>query len=99
MLEPTSRYASLKTKNLMIVEPNGQVRLVRYFERRFLPEIGLGTTLLEHMVVQGDRLDNVTAKYLADPTQFWRVADSNESMQPEELTSKIGDRIIINMPQ
>ncbi len=99
MLEPNSRYASLKTKSLMITEPDGQLRFVRYVERRFLPEMGTGTTLLEHRVVQGDRLENVTAKYLADPTQFWRVADSNEAMQPEELTSEIGGRIIINMPQ
>lgn len=99
MLEPNSRYASLRTKNLMVTEPDGQVRFVRYIERRFLPQTGTGTTLMEHMVVQGDRLDNVTAKYLADPTQFWRVADSNQSLKPEELTSEIGGRIIINMPQ
>ncbi len=99
MLEPKSRYTNLKTKNLWVTGPDGQLRSVRYVERRFLPEIGTGSTLLEHMVVQGDRLDNVTAKYLADPTQFWRVADSNESMRPEELTSEIGGRIIINMPQ
>ena len=58
-----------------------------------------GPTLLEHLVTQGERLDNVTAKYLNDPTQFWRVADANQASRPEELTDEIGRRIVISLPQ
>ena len=41
-------------------------------------------------MVQGDRLDNITAKYLGDPEQFWRMCDANGAMRPEELTETIG---------
>ena len=49
-------------------------------------------------MTQGDRLDNVTAKYLGDPTQFWRVADANDTLRPEELTAEIGRTITIALP-
>ena len=44
------------------------------------------------------RLDQITAKYLSDPTEFWRVADANELLRPEELTDEVGRRIVIAMP-
>ena len=98
MFDANSRYASLTVKTLMVKQPDGGLRPVRFVERRFLPASSAGTTLIEHSVVQGDRLDNITAKYLGDPTQFWRVADANESMRPEELTDEIGARITIKLP-
>jgi len=98
MLDASSRYASLTVKTQMVKQPDGELRPVRCIERRFLPVSGEGTTLIEHSVVQGDRLDNITAKYLGDPTQFWRIADANESMRPEELTDEIGSRITIKLP-
>lgn len=99
MFEPTSRYALLSAKTLAVTGADGEPRQIRYVERRFLPPSGAGTTLVEHLVTQGDRLDNVTAKYLGDPTQFWRIADANEASRPEELTEEIGRRIIITLPQ
>ena len=47
--------------------------------------------------MQGDRLDNVTAKYLGDPEQFWRLCDANGAMRPEELTETIGNRVRITL--
>lgn len=99
MFEPNSRYASLKLKTLDRTGPDGEPRPIRYVERRFLPPLGSGTVLVEHTVVQGDRLDNVTAKYLGDPTQFWRVADANLAPRPEELTDEAGRRIAIALPK
>lgn len=99
MFEPTSRYASLAVKTLTVADADGEPRAIRYVERRFLPPSGAGATLLEHVVTQGDRLDNITAKYLGDPAQFWRVADTNDTPRPEELTEEIGRRIIIKLPQ
>jgi hypothetical protein len=49
--------------------------------------------------VQGDRLDNLTAKYLGDPEQFWRLCDANNALQPEELTDTVGRRVRITMPE
>jgi len=98
MFDPISRYAKLAVKTLAVTSPDGQAREIRHVERRFLPAAS-GTTLLEHSVVQGDRLDRITAKYLGDPAQFWRVADSNETLRPEELTDEIGKTIKIALPQ
>lgn len=98
MIEPTSRYAALNIKTLEATGPDGEPRPIRYFERRFLPSAVGGTTLVEHAVVQGERLDQITARYLGDPTQFWRVADANEVLDPTELTAEIGRRVRIALP-
>jgi hypothetical protein len=45
--------------------------------------------------VEGDRLDNFTARYLGDPEQFWRLGDANEEMQPNQLTEEVGRAIRI----
>jgi hypothetical protein len=99
MFEPTSRYAELTVKTLALTDADGEPRLIRYVQRRFLPQPGLDTTLVEHFVTQGDRLDSVTAKYLGDPTQFWRVADANDALRPEELTDDVGRGITIALPR
>ena len=100
MFEPGSRYYSLTKKTLTITDAEGKTREIRYVERRFLPLAGTNPpTLVEHSVIQGERLDQITAKYLNDPTQFWQVADANQVLRPEELTEEIGRRIIIALPQ
>ena len=93
----TSRYANIDTATF--VTPDG--RTIVYLQRRFIPYSPATIVLAEHTVTQGDRLDRITALYLGDPTQFWRVADVNNAMQPEELTgdSAIGRRLLIPLPQ
>jgi len=39
-----------------------------------------------HALRQGERLDHLAAKYLDDPTGYWRIAEQNELMLPEALT-------------
>ena len=99
MFAPNSRYYLLATKTLIVTDADGETREIRYVERRFLPAVGTSPTLLEHSVIQGERLDQITTKYLSDPTQFWRVADANEVLRPEEIMEEIGRRIIIALPQ
>ena len=53
----------------------------------------------QHSVVQGDRLDNLTAKYLGDSEQFWRVCDANNAMLPDELTETSGRKLRITLPE
>lgn len=98
MFEPTSRYHGLAIKTATLGSATGETRPVRYVERRFLPALTAETALAEHVVAQGDRLDLITGKHLADPTQFWRIADANDAMRPEELTTKPGRRIVIALP-
>ena len=97
MLEPTSRYYNLPTVTLTVIGRDGTPIEVRYLRRRFIPAAEGETTLLEHAVTQGERLDNITARYLGDPTQFWRVCDSNGILCPEEL-EQIGRVIKIALP-
>jgi len=92
---PTSRYANIQTAPFEM--PDG--RTVVYLKRRFVPPPESFSLLREHVVAQGDRLDNVTARYLGDPEQFWRVCDANGAMRPDELTEEIGRRLRITLPE
>lgn len=98
MFDSTSRYAHAGTKVMTVVGPDGKPREVRYIERRFIPSGEDVPVLAEHTVSQGERLDNVTALYLSDPTLFWRICDANNVLSPDELTDEIGARIKITLP-
>lgn len=101
MLDPTSRYAKLtiKTRLVPAADADDPPQEVRYLERRILPRDDGAPPQLEHHVIEGDRLDNITARYLGDPTQFWRVADANQILRPEELTDEPGSAISIASPK
>jgi hypothetical protein len=90
-----SRYQYIETAKL--VRPDGTE--IVYLTRRFVPQPEQFTLLQEHVVVEGDRLDNVTANYLGDPEQFWRVCDANRAMRPDELMEEIGRRLRITLPE
>ncbi len=92
MFDPTSRYYKIAQATLTVTDSDGLPREIKYVRRRFIPAADTMTTLAEYRVVQGDRLDNVTARFLNDPTQFWRVCDANSAMDAEEL--EIVGRII-----
>ncbi len=95
LFPPTSRYHGLPTARLETAEG----REVVYLKRRFLPPPERFAVLREHTVQQGERLDNVTARYLGDPEQFWRVADANLAMEPQELTATVGRKLRITLPE
>lgn len=99
MFEPTSRYYEVETVKVTEIDPDGQERVIAYKRRRFLPAPGTGVTLAEHTVTEGERLDNITARYLADPTQFWRVCDANTVLAPNELTAEVGRVIRVALPE
>jgi len=40
---------------------------------------------LVHRVEAGDRLDLLAARYFGDPFQYWRIADANPALSPDEL--------------
>jgi nucleoid-associated protein YgaU len=97
MFDPSSRYAKCGIATLSVTDPDGTAREIRYVKRRFIPLTEGMTVIVEHLVSQGERLDNITAQYLGDPTQFWRICDANEVMNPDEL-EEIGISIKIAMP-
>ena len=91
----TSRYYGLGTNTL--TAPDGTV--IVYVKRRFLPSPSRFQLIQEHVVVQGERLDNIAAAFLGDPELFWRLADANGAMKPEELVQIVGRRLRITLPE
>lgn len=91
----TSRYFSVETTTLEGLDG----KVIVYLKRRFVPQPERFALLQEHVVRQGERLDNITAHYLDDPEQFWRICDANRAMRPDELTETIGRRLRITLPE
>ena len=96
MFDPTSRYAEVETATL--AGADGGAAIV-YKRRRFIPAPGDGATVAEHRVGEGERLDTITALYLGDPTQFWRICDANGAVRPDELIETVGKRLRITLPE
>jgi len=95
MFAMTSRYFSIPTARLETVD--GET--IIYVRRRFVPSPDRFALLQEHTVTQGERLDNITARFLGDPEQFWRVCDANGAMRPDALTETVGRRLRITLPE
>ena len=96
MFESTSRYYNIETVKMTVGGDEG-ARVISYKRRRIIPSGETMMTLVEHTVTQGDRLDNLAARYVGDPEQFWRVCDANNVLRPEELTEEIGRIIKIGL--
>jgi hypothetical protein len=80
MFFPGSRYASVSTYTMTL--PDGTVVAVT---RTPLPS---SSTLMGfHRRLQGQRLDLIAARYLADPTAFWQLCDANNAMVPDALAA------------
>jgi hypothetical protein len=94
MFPRTSRYYNIEIAKYITPDQ----REIVYLRRRFLPNSSTAVIIAEHSVAEGDRLDNVTARYIGDPEQFWQVCDVNNAMVPDELTAEIGRLLKIAMP-
>lgn len=95
MFSITSRYYGIAT--IKFESPDG--KKIAYVRRRFVPPAERFELLQEHSVAEGERLDNITAQYLGDAEQFWRICDANNAMRPDELTETIGRRLRITLPE
>ena len=90
-----SRYHGIGTATVTTTDG----RTLVCVRRRFVPPAERFALLQEHLVTQGDRLDNLAASYLGDPELFWRLCDANTAMRPEELTDVIGRVLRITLPE
>ena len=97
MFDRTSRYYAIEDARMTVIEGDEIARVIVYKRRRFIPPAGSTATLVEHTVIEGDRLDNITALYLGDPVQFWRVCDANNVLRPDEL-EETGRAVAIALP-
>lgn len=93
-VSPTSRYYLIGTNTLDLP---GDRKIV-YLRRRFLPQPERFSPLFVHTVVQGERLDIVSAQYLGDPELFWRLCDANRAMRPDDLEA-VGTQLLITLPE
>ena len=94
MFEPTSRYFNLESATY--TNPRGEP--IIYKRRRFLPQGENLPLMVEVTITAGDRLDNIAARTLGDPEVFWRIADANNTMNPDELTETPSSSIRIPVP-
>ena len=92
---PNSRYYATAISTLV----TGDGRMIPYVKRRFVPAPERFTTLSEHSVVSGDRIDLLATTYLGDPELSWRLCDANGVVRPDELTDTIGRRVRITLPE
>jgi hypothetical protein len=92
---PTSRYASTP----IATHEREDGTPVAYLSRRFVPPPERFALLQYHVVVQGERLDNIAAHYFGDPQLTWRLCDANGALRPQALTETVGRRLRITLPE
>jgi len=88
------RYAA---SSKLIYQLPGQGE-VAYLSRRWVPPSGRFQELQRYTVAAGERLDQITARFLNDPEQFWRICDANDALSPGELEVP-GRSLRITMPE
>jgi hypothetical protein len=100
LFPPNSRYSGIDTDTYLsqptLEEPEGK-RII-YLRRRFLPPSSHFALLQEYVVDEGERIDNITAAFLNDPEQYWRICDANNVMHPQECEEP-GRRLRITLPE
>ena len=79
MFDEKSRYAKLEPYKV----PDHRGRIVEVVP---VPPAPVPTLMGVHLRRDGERLDHLSAKYLADPAGFWRIAEKNDAMQAEALS-------------
>jgi len=83
-----SRYTNVGDLTLK----TGDGREIKYKKTRLIPRT---EAQAGHLVHQGERLDHIAQRYYRDPERFWRIADANQVLWPDELTEKAGRVIMI----
>ena len=92
---PQSRYDGVA---LALLQRRPDEPGVVYVRRRFIPAPNTLTLAARHVVSALDRPDLLATKYLGDPLLYWRIADANAVLDPNELTDKPGRRVDIALP-
>ncbi len=82
MFASDSRYAKLTT--YQVTMPDGTVVTAT---RLPLPPVSLPLAGY-HPCRAGDRLDLLAARYLQDPTWFWKLCDANGTPAPAALAAR-----------
>ncbi|WP_308050732.1 LysM domain-containing protein [Streptomyces purpurogeneiscleroticus] len=72
---------------------------MKYAKRRLLPPLSHDADeTVPHTVSAGERADQLGQRYFGDSGQWWRVADANPVLAPDELTDEPGEQIAVPLP-
>lgn len=88
---PSSRYYGSLVQQFAL--PDGTP--VTYLARRIIPQPSSYVSTQTYVIVDGDRLDNLAARFLGDPLLYWTICDANNATDPDELTAQAGRTIVI----
>jgi hypothetical protein len=88
---PSSRYYGAPVEQFTL--PDGTP--VMYLARRIVPQASTYATTQTYVIADGDRPDNLAARFLGDPILSWMICDANTTADPDELTARAGRTIVI----
>lgn len=91
---PSSRYYGAAVEQLTLADGTP----VMYLRRRIIPQAATYASTQTYVISDGDRLDNLAAKFLGDPILYWMICDANVATDPDELTAQAGHEIAIPVP-
>jgi hypothetical protein len=91
VFDTESRYTGLPTATHTLQDG----RQIVYVTRRFLPRAAALVPIGRVLVGEDDRLDQIAARTIGDPFQYWRVCDANEAMNPDDLVRRPGSTLLI----
>ena len=77
--DPSSRHETLPTYEVEGA-PGQPAR--ELYQPRTIPQ---PPPSVVHTVASADRLDLLAQRYLGDPFQYWRIADANPALTPEDV--------------
>ncbi len=72
-----SRYEKVPTAVIQVAG-----RAITYVTTRFIPDL---QAAVGHRVMAGERLDHIAWQQYRDAERFWRIADANRAMNPDDL--------------
>ena len=93
MFAITSRYQGIPTAQMEL--PDG--RTVAYLRRRMLPDPDALSQIGRREVRVGERLDGIAFEVFGDAELFWRLADANRAMNPDDIAT-VGTALRITLP-
>ena len=77
--DPSSRHDKASTYQVVLAAGDRPIELLEPRAIPMPPASGV------HTVGPTDRLDLLAHRYFGDPFQFWRIADANPALTPEDV--------------
>jgi hypothetical protein len=90
----SSRYLGVP---LAVLERPDGTR-VAYVKRRFIPPRRDYAAAAVHTTQSGERPDLLAHRYYAQALLYWHIVDANGLIDPLELTTEPGGRILVPVP-